>query len=74
MQSYTVTQNAVSPIATMYQRKMAEECTPAMTSRIIIDYRNIPALRVKGLGRKFETSSTKDTRDIHDRSGQHLRG
>ena len=25
-------------------------------------------------GRKFETSSTKDTRDIHDRSGQHLRG
>ena len=25
-------------------------------------------------GRKFETSSTKDTRDIHERSGQHLRG
>ena len=25
-------------------------------------------------GRKFETSSTKDTRDIHDRSGQHLQG
>ena len=25
-------------------------------------------------GRKFETSSSKDTRDIHGRSGQHLRG
>ena len=25
-------------------------------------------------GRKFETSSTKDTRDIHERSGQHLLG
>ena len=25
-------------------------------------------------GRKFETSSTKGTRDIHERSGQHLRG
>ena len=25
-------------------------------------------------GRKFETSSTKDTRDIHERSGQHLWG
>ena len=26
---------------------MADECTPVVTSRIIIDYRNIPALWVK---------------------------
>ena len=38
-----------------------------------VEYRQLQLLAGEK-GRKFETSSTKDTRDICERIGQHLRG
>ena len=48
LDNYRASDFAVFPIAVMYfYNKMAEECTPAVTSRSSIDYHNIPSLLVK---------------------------